>query len=190
MRRPQERGSMDGVAIVVLVVVLGLVGAGLAGVWVVLVQVVTQQGRILLRLDELAQNGHALHALNGHIAQADQLPVIAAPVQPPGLPVGTPIGDFQLPDLSGRLIGSAAWRGKRTLLIHWSTTCGFCDLIAPELAQLDVGLRKQQVRLVLGGSPTSMVWIAQSCFSRRRSHWLRSATWVRRSHRRSTRRAE
>ena len=55
MRRPQERGSMDGVAIVVLVVVLGLVGAGLAGVWVVLVQVVTQQGRILLRLDELAQ---------------------------------------------------------------------------------------------------------------------------------------
>jgi peroxiredoxin len=131
---------METVPFVVLALLLGLLVLGQAAVWVVLVQVIQQQGRILLRLDKLAE---------AHTSQAAQLPVIALPTEPVGLPVGVPIGDFQLPDLAGRLVGPHTWRGQRTLLIHWSTTCGFCELIAPELAQLEAGLRAQRIALVL-----------------------------------------
>ena len=134
---------MDSVGLVVLLVVLGLLALGHAALWVTLVQVVQQQGRILLRLDELAQN------VSVHGPHADLLPVIPAPVQPPGLPVGSLVGDFQLPDLAGHLVGPDAWRGQRTLLIHWNITCGFCELIAPDLARLESDLGKQRVRLVL-----------------------------------------
>jgi peroxiredoxin len=65
------------------------------------------------------------------------------------LPVGSLVGDFQLPDLAGRMVGPDAWGGKRTLLIHWNITCGFCELIAPDLARLESNLGKQSVRLVL-----------------------------------------
>jgi peroxiredoxin len=121
---------MDGVPLAVLVVLLGLVVLSQLALWVVLGQVVQQQGRILLRLD---------HVVDAH----------TSPSEPVGLPVGTPIGDFQLPDLAGRSVSPDTWRGRRTLLIHWSTSCGFCDLIAPELAELESDLRTQQVRLVL-----------------------------------------
>jgi peroxiredoxin len=35
------------------------------------------------------------------------------------------------------------------LLIHWDTQCGFCRQIAPDLAELQTGLRKQKTELVL-----------------------------------------
>jgi peroxiredoxin len=131
---------MEAVPFVALALLLGLLVLGQAAVWVVLVQVIQQQGRILLRLDNLAE---------AHASPAAQVPLIAPPAEPVGLPVGVPIGDFQLPDLAGRLVGPDTWRGQRTLLIHWSTTCGFCELIAPGLAQLEAGLRAQRVALVL-----------------------------------------
>jgi peroxiredoxin len=39
--------------------------------------------------------------------------------------------------------------GKRVLLVHWSPQCGFCDLIAPELAKLEPELQRANVQLVL-----------------------------------------
>jgi peroxiredoxin len=137
---------VDGVALVVLFVLLGLLALGHAAVWAVLVQVVQQQGRILLRLDESAQNAK-LHA--DHSARNDLLPMVPVPTPPAALEVGNPLGDFQLPDLAGRLVDLDAWRGQRMLIIHWNTTCGFCELIAPDLARLEPQLEKQGVHLVL-----------------------------------------
>ena len=51
--------------------------------------------------------------------------------------------------MAGHLVGPAAWSSQRTLLVHWSVTCGFCDLIAPELARLEAGLHQQGIGLVL-----------------------------------------
>jgi peroxiredoxin len=131
---------MDGLSFAAIVVLLAVLVIGQIGVWVVLVQVVQQQGRILVQLDGVQQ--HVQSAAN-------LLPVIQAPAPPPGLEVGAPIGTFQLPDLTGRLTGPDAWRGMRTLLVHWSTSCGFCDLIAPDLARFDADLLAQKVCLVL-----------------------------------------
>ena len=137
---------MDGGVVVVLFVLLGLLVLGHAALWAILAQVVQQQGRILLRLDDLAQTAH----LNAdHRVHEDLLPMAPAPAQPAGLAVGSRFGDFQLPDLSGRLVDLNAWRGRRTLIVHWSTTCGFCDLIAPDLARLEPDLEKQGVQVVL-----------------------------------------
>lgn len=139
---------MDSIPLVVLLIGLVLLLlVSQVGLWAVLLQVVQQQGRILLRLDELA-GGPIRGGQHAHAAE-NLLPVVPSPAAPAGLPVGSVLGDFRLPDLSGRSIGPDAWRGQRTLLIHWSTTCGFCELIAPDLARLEPDLRRRHVRLVL-----------------------------------------
>ena len=140
---------MDDVPLVVLAGLLGLVAVSQVGLWAVLLQIIQQQGRILLRLDALAD---ASRVADDHIRSDNLLPMVAAAAPaaaPQSLPVGSVIGDFQVPDLSGRLVGPAEWRGQRTLLIHWSTTCGFCELIAPDLARLGPDLERRRVRLVL-----------------------------------------
>lgn len=121
---------MDGVPLAVLAVLLGLLVLSQLALWAVLAQVVQQQGRILLHLD---------HLVDAHTSTSE----------PVGLEVGTSIGDFELPDLGGRSVSLDTWRGQRTLLIHWSTSCGFCELIARELAELTPDLRTQGIRLVL-----------------------------------------
>src|SRR5206468_1474413 len=68
--------------------------------------------------------------------------------EPQGLGVGTPIAPYRLPDLRGRVVGLEDFKGKRVLLVHWSPECGFCDLIAPELARLQGDLRRRDVQLL------------------------------------------
>jgi peroxiredoxin len=41
------------------------------------------------------------------------------------------------------------FRGNRTVVVHWSPSCGFCDLIAPELAALAPKLAQAKAELVL-----------------------------------------
>src|SRR5205823_164489 len=63
----------------------------------------------------------------------------AMPVQPHGLEVGAIVEEFELPDLEGKPVRLADFRGRRLLLVHWSRSCGFCGQVAPELAQLQDG---------------------------------------------------
>ncbi len=104
----------------------------LISLWVGLYQVVKQQGRIILRLDALEQRANA-----------------APPAEPAGLPVGAEFPVFSLPDLDGNTIRLEDYRGKRALLVYWSPQCGFCDLIAPDLARLQPDFEKQKVQLLL-----------------------------------------
>ncbi len=108
----------------------------LVSLWLGLYQIVKQQGRILLRLDQLDQ-------LEQQRATAGEQPEIT------GLPVGTAFPSFSLRDLNGEMVRLEDFRGKRVLLVNWSPKCGFCDLIAPDLARLQSDFEKQNLQLLL-----------------------------------------
>jgi thiol-disulfide isomerase/thioredoxin len=79
-------------------------------------------------------------------------PFVIAPAMPEGLPLGSEISPFEAPDLDGRVRDFGDLRGKRVLLVNWSPTCGYCDRIAPELAELRPELDAHGVELVLVAS--------------------------------------
>jgi peroxiredoxin len=114
---------------------LGLLGVTIVVLSWVTYQLVRQQGRMLLRLDEL----------EGGLVGAEASP---ADGRPPGLPVATSVPPFRLPDLSGAEVGLEDFRGKRVLLVHWDPQCGFCSRIVPELAKLQGGLRARKTELL------------------------------------------
>jgi peroxiredoxin len=121
-------------------IVLGLQGLILLTLWVFLLLLMKQQGRLLLRLDLLQRQitDNQIAALTGSNSSG-----------PVGLSPGTAVAPFSLPDLAGRMVALEDFRGKRVLLINWSPGCGFCTKIAPALAELQPGLRKHDVQLLL-----------------------------------------
>ena len=96
----------------------------------VLFQVLKQQGRILHRLDELELKAAGASA-------------------PAELEIGTFVQDFQAPDLSGKNVSLSDFRDRRVLLIYWNPQCGFCDMLAAELAPLQTALKKNNTEVVL-----------------------------------------
>src|SRR5258708_4670316 len=96
-------------------------------------QIVKQQGRILLRLDEL----EAFQRAAGR--QPD----------PEGLAIGTIFPSFSLPDQTGKEITIEEFRGKRALLVNWSPSCGFCEIVAPALASLQTGFAGRDLQVLL-----------------------------------------
>ena len=112
----------------------------LISLWIGFYQIVKQQGRILLRLDQLEQNAQAARV---------GLEKPGEEAEPPGLPLQSDFPAFKFPDLAGRPVALEAFRGKRVLLVHWNFECGFCDSIAAELGRLETNFEKQNVQLVL-----------------------------------------
>jgi peroxiredoxin len=104
----------------------------LLSVWLGFYQLLKQQGRILLRLDALERASAAPEA-----------------GEPEGLEIGAGFPPFSLPDLSGNPMGLQQFCGKQVLLVHWNPGCGFCDLIAPDLARVQSELERQGVQLLL-----------------------------------------
>src|SRR5437588_11804266 len=82
---------------------------------------VKQQGRILLRLDQIEGStkvaGSGLEHPSGE-TESDELPLNAH------------FPAFRLPDLKGRTIALEDFCGKRVLLVHWNFECGYCQFIA------------------------------------------------------------
>jgi peroxiredoxin len=111
-------------------VLIALEALTLISIWIMLYQLMKQQGRILLRLDKLAEQ-------NGETGPSA------------GLPVGTAFPSFSFPDLAGQTIALEDFLGKRVLLVNWSPQCGFCGLIAPDLSKLQPDFLKENVQLLL-----------------------------------------
>lgn len=130
---------MEQALLTAVVVLLTLI---LVSLWLVLYQVIKQQGRMLLRLDGL--EGRAPASLEG----------TAHPVQigPSGLGVGKAFGPFSLPDLEGRTVSLAEFKGGRVLVVNWSPHCGFCEAVADGLAKLQPDLKRRRVQLLLVSS--------------------------------------
>jgi peroxiredoxin len=126
---------------IVMWALLGVLLVGLVSLAWLLVQVLRQQGRLLLRIEALERSTSAAEP---------------SPVDPArgGLPLATAFPPFRLPSLEGGEIGLEDL-DKRVLLVHWSPDCGFCREIAPDLArhQKDLARRKTELVLVSYGSP-------------------------------------
>jgi peroxiredoxin len=122
-------------------VLIALEALTLISIWIMLYQLMKQQGRILLRLDALADNEMAEHT-------GDTGPST-------GPAVGTAFPSFSFPDLAGHTIALEDFRGKRVLLVNWSSQCGFCDLIAPDLSKLQPDFLKENVQLLLVSQGTA-----------------------------------
>src|SRR5438067_1630247 len=93
----------------------------LAGEAWLLLHLLRQQGRLLVRVE-------ALEALGAGTA---------APVPAPGLPVGAPAPAFRLPDLQGQTVTleTLCGPGKRVLLLFSDPGCGPCTALLPELGR-------------------------------------------------------
>ena len=111
----------------------------LISLWTLFYQLFRQQGRVLLRLEQLLQQ-------QGSVPDAPRS-------QATGLPVGSTFPAFTLPDLTGKPILSDEFRGKRTILVHWSPECGFCDMIASDLARIASSGADLRIVLVAHGGP-------------------------------------
>jgi peroxiredoxin len=134
----------------ILVIGFVIMGLSLVGLCAVLYQLMKQQGRLLLRLDQVERRLE----LDGQASLNMGIPA-SITGGPAGLAVGTSLHPFELEDLEGRTVSLEGLRGKRLLLINWSPQCGFCGLIASELAALQSDLRKRNVELLLAGHGTA-----------------------------------
>ena len=123
---------------VLLVLVLLMEGVIFATLCALFYQLLRQQGRILLRLDSLEQNGTV-----GLETQA------GSGLEPIGLSVGTQFPAFRFPDLAGRTVGLKDFAGKRVLLVHWSADCSFCTAVAKDLALLEDAFTKSNAQIIL-----------------------------------------
>jgi peroxiredoxin len=132
-------------AVVVLWVIVLLLSLLVLGLCAFVYQLVREHGRLLVRLE-------AVEERFANAPPGGLLPVVGngqQPQQPQGLAVGNELPSFQLPDFTGRLVGLADFQGERLLLVNWSPSCGFCELIAPELAELHGKLRQHATEMVL-----------------------------------------
>jgi len=101
-----------GISIAALAFILGVV-------CLLIYQLMTQHGRILLRLEMLEARRPEAQAQTAQ-----------------GYPAGTVLHDFELPALSGGEMRLSQWRGKRLLLIFFNPDCSHCQKMVPQLAKL------------------------------------------------------
>lgn len=111
----------------------------LTSLWVGFYQLVKQQGRILLRLDELERS-----LRTGRQSFEHEQDVVDE-----SLPLEAVFPDFELIDLAGASRKLSEFRGKRVLLINWNFDCGFCEAIAGDLASLETNLEQRNAQIAL-----------------------------------------
>jgi len=122
-------------------VIVTLLAMILISLWLFLYQLLKQQGRVLLRLNNLEERLE--------YADDDTRGMPFSSVQPRDAPIGSILPPFRLSDLDRKVVALEDLRGKRALLVHWDPRCGFCDLIAPDLAAIQGELSRSSVNLLL-----------------------------------------
>ena len=97
--------------------------AVLLGLWAI-VQLTAQNGRLLLRVEALERHLGDLVGLSATSFTSEPTPDSdaddAITASEPGVPTGTVLHDFELPDLSGRQHLRSEWLGQRLLMIFVS----------------------------------------------------------------------
>ena len=108
--------------------VLGLAVLGvLAAQWWMLLNLIKQNGRLLMRVDALerGQGGGAATSPNGSVATQPSL----------GLPIGDTAPEFELPGLHGETLTLESLRasGKPVMLLFTDANCASCTAMLPEI---------------------------------------------------------
>jgi len=115
----------------------------LGGIWLGW-QLLRQNGRLLLRLEELEK-------------RLDSLEFGEQPAPPAGLPIGSPAPEFDLPDLAGQTRTRTEFSGRSVLLMFFNPACGFCRDLLPKLATLYPGSsRRKEAQTENGGSESKI----------------------------------
>ncbi|MGI8884457.1 MAG: redoxin domain-containing protein [Pyrinomonadaceae bacterium] len=63
--------------------------------------------------------------------------------------IGESVPEFSLPDLSGKQITAADFRGRRTLVAFWSMTCPFCVSMMEDLRDWDAARNSDEPDLIV-----------------------------------------
>ena len=137
----------------VIVGIATAVAVGSMACWQAL-QLLRQNGRILIRLDVLEEavrehgdNGPA-ESRNGH---SNGRNLEESHIRRDGLPAGTPAPEFRLPLLTGGDMSLEDYRGRRVLLVFSDPHCGPCDALAPQLERRSRETLDVQVLMVSRG---------------------------------------
>lgn len=82
---------------------------------------------------------------------AIERPITQSRIERDGLKAGTRAPLFTLPDLAGRALSLAEYRGRRVLLVFSDPNCGPCNSVAPDLVRLEAKNSALQVIMVSRG---------------------------------------
>jgi peroxiredoxin len=115
---------LTGVVLAALVVVLQATATYL---------VLRGQKRLLADVDGMLEY---LQRVDVQLAGVNRALSQAPANEPAGLPIGATAPGFSLPDLAGRERSLEEFVGKPFVLTFFSTTCGFCQQMAPRLGEL------------------------------------------------------
>jgi peroxiredoxin len=89
--------------------------------------------------------GQAHAGNNGHAAQE---------TVPTGPVIGEPAPPLKLPNLKGKRVNLAAFRGKKTLVLFWNPGCGFCQQMLDDLKDFEANPPEGAPNLLVVSSGT------------------------------------
>jgi peroxiredoxin len=153
---------MDGILLFVIGVgwLMILVGCWLG--W----QLLRQNGRILLRLDDIEEQLHELEfgeaealaeGSSGEEAKENRFcnrSLARSRINRSGLKAGTPAPEFRLPRLDGRgELSLEELRGRRLLLVFSDPHCGPCNALAPRLEKFHRDYPEIAMLMISRGDP-------------------------------------
>ena len=125
-------GDLSTFEIIATILFIALIAA-VAAIGYILVHLLGQNGRVLLRLDAI-EAGQSNGAAAG-IAAAPASAAVAAPA--PGLPVGTIAPAFKLEGLFGetQTLDAIRSNGLPTMVLFTDPTCGPCNALLPDVGK-------------------------------------------------------
>lgn len=142
-------GDLSTFEIIATILLIGLIVA-VAAIGYILVHLLGQNGRVLLRLDAI-EAGQA----TGGAAAGIAAPAAAAAVPAAGLPVGTLAPTFKLEGLFGetQTLDAIRSNGLPTMLLFTDPNCGPCNALLPEIGkwQRD-NIGKLNIAVITSGS--------------------------------------
>jgi peroxiredoxin len=104
---------------------------------------------------------HVHHGGNGHHH--------AMPQMPRGLKIREPAPQFELPDLDGKTVRLADFKGKSTLLLFWNPGCGFCTQMLDDIKAWEANPPK--------GAPELLV-VSTGTIDANRAHGFKSTVVI------------